>query len=165
MPTDRPSSRTKAVRPQVDHGIYLRTYEVTRSLDRAEYKSLWERVLLKIGRGSPSAETETNPKGIAAPEFSSASPVLARLQSPLQRTETALVPAAILDPRSRPVVRPRPFSWVLLAVVAALTAGLTFALIHFAWPSGGANGSEARPRHAAARLTTSSESVPQLKAS
>lgn len=57
----------------------------------------------------------------------------------------------------------RPISWVLLAVVAAITAGLTFALIHFTWASSGVG--DERPRHAATYITTRSVSGHHLSIS
>ena len=133
------SPRQAAKTPKADPAIYLRAYDVINSLDRAERTPWWERALgiaAKVGLTKASGGL---PDPAEAAKISPASEIQSTFaienQPSLVRARTApavVEPAPLKEPFSQDG---RSVSWVLLVVVAMITAGLTFAVVHFAWAS------------------------------
>jgi len=155
MSTERQLSQTQVAKHRKgDPAIYLRTYDVINSLDRAERTLWWEKALGGVSRVrqlSPAPAKAGLIKAVAALQASAKAVVIsAARESQLTlapEKELTLVravpPQSIAEQAVAPATRPtellpgegRRVSWVLLAVVAMITAGLTFAVIHFAWAS------------------------------
>ncbi len=195
--TERQPSRPQVAKPKLDQAIYLRTYDVINSLDRAENSSWWEKALENVRRSAAFAQALGAKARLAAPvremraleaatapgEMSAApafqmrsqqlgspqvgSPVLAYRLMETEQQEVALLRTnyeqtggSHLLGRTTPPARR--VSWILLAVVAVITAGLTFAIIRFAWPPLSAGNGGERPKRAATYVTTRSQLRPAI---
>jgi hypothetical protein len=185
--TERKLSRSQIARhPKVDQAIYLRTYDVINALDRAEHIPWWHKALENVRRlplSSPVSEVKAALNGAAPMKALAAAaetettlarqaqhaglPVLARRRIETEHKDLAFGASsgAHSNPLLRAVPDTRPISWVLLAVVAVITAGLTFVIIHFGWPSLSAGTGGQRPKHAATYITTRSQVSPRRSVS
>ena len=164
--TERQLSPTQVARyRQGDPAIYLRTYEVINSLDQAQNVAWWEKILASISRFRQSAPKP--PARLKRPPVRGVPPVAVPVSETLEghltlvpTTTPQVVPEYTVH-LSRPAKDGKRVSWVLLAVVAMVTAGLTFALVHFAWPSLETRSSWPQEKRVSGFITAHSEVLPR----
>ena len=161
--TERPLPRTQVNRArQIDQEIYLRTYDVINSIDRGQNQPWWEKVLDKAKRAPAEDFNEVLPAARAAQrllltgEVTNAEELMIASPAALEGSNAPESKSGD-QPKATGMLPARRVSWFLLALVAVISAGLTFALVRLAWAPISSGTGHGQPKHSATYVTTRSK--------